>query len=205
MNETPISKVNETPISKVNETPIHQSLVDAASNVPETSTASSIANPIEPSIPPFSSSFLSALTSSREPGQSWQSEVTPAVTSPSPMVLIEPVASDSPAPPPLFRHYTVSTFPLANGQIELAMTHESETPIDSFYLLMRNTPPQIPAKDAEKVMVGNRSILGWKLSPRGRSIYSHSFDVSLEPPNLPRSVSSASLPSSPSSVRFVPV
>lgn len=118
------------------------------------------------------------------------------------MVLFEPApGSDSPASPrePLFDHYTVSTFPRSNVQMEIAMTHVSTTPIDSFYLLMRSTPPQIPAKDAEKVMVGNRSILGWKLSPRGDSTYAHTFAIHLDSASssssLSRSNSSPSLAS----------
>lgn len=117
------------------------------------------------------------------------------------MVLFEPApGSDSPASPrePLFDHYTVSPFPRSNVQMEIAMTHVSTTPIDSFYLLMRSTPPQIPAKDAEKVMVGNRSILGWKLSPRGDSTYAHTFTIHLDSPPLASSSSLSRSNSSPS-------
>ena len=56
------------------------------------------------------------------------------------------------------------------------MIHKSETPVDSFYILMRSVPSQMEGRNAERVMVGNRSLLGWKLSSRESDCYYHEFE-----------------------------
>ena len=56
------------------------------------------------------------------------------------------------------------------------MKHDISTPVESLYILVRSLPPEIVNHQAERITIGNRIILGWKLVNK-EDCYSHTFTV----------------------------
>ena len=56
------------------------------------------------------------------------------------------------------------------------MKHDISTPVESLYILVRTLPPEIVNHQAERITIGNRTILGWKLVNK-EDCYSHTFTV----------------------------
>ena len=72
------------------------------------------------------------------------------------------------------------------------MCYSSTSPNDSVFVLLRSLPPQVDSQGAERVMVGNRSIFGWKLCEGEGMTWSR--ELMIEVGNgLKRSISTPSL------------
>ena len=55
------------------------------------------------------------------------------------------------------------------------MRYALSSPTDSVFILVRTIPPQFATQGAEHVVVGNRTIFGWKLSPAGNMLWKKEF------------------------------
>lgn len=59
-------------------------------------------------------------------------------------------------------------------------------------MLLRSLPPQVDSQGAERVMVGNRSIFGWKLCEGERMTWSRELMIEVKN-GMKRSISTPSL------------
>ena len=74
-----------------------------------------------------------------------------------------------------------------------SLQHHLNTPSDSLYLLMKSVPPQLSTRGAERVVEGNRSIVGWRMEEQTPDHFTRVFEINPHDVPLPRSVSSPSL------------
>ena len=72
------------------------------------------------------------------------------------------------------------------------MCYKSTSPNDSVFVLLRSLPPQVDSQGAERVMVGNRSIFGWKLCAGERMTRSRELMIEVKN-GMKRSISTPSL------------
>ena len=76
--------------------------------------------------------------------------------------------------------------------VTFSMHYVITSPNDSVFVLLRSLPPQVDSQGAERVMVGNRSIFGWKLSQGEDMCWSRELIIEVEN-GIKRSVSTPSL------------
>ena len=74
-----------------------------------------------------------------------------------------------------------------------SLQHHLNTPSDSLYLLMKSVPPQLSTRGAERVVEGNRSIVGWRMEEQEPDHFTRVFEINPHDVPLSRSVSSPSL------------
>ena len=58
---------------------------------------------------------------------------------------------------------------------------------------MKSVPPQLSSRGAERVVEGNRSIVGWRMEEEETDHFSRVFEINMTDSLLPRSVSTPSL------------
>lgn len=80
-------------------------------------------------------------------------------------IIMEPATIE---PPPHFDQYS----------IEFGMAFISDIHADSYYILVKSLPSEIPCTHSERITIGNRTIMGWRLTDRDDHL-THSFDVNL--------------------------
>lgn len=80
-------------------------------------------------------------------------------------IIMEPATIE---PPPHFDQYS----------IEFSMTSIPDVHADSYYILVKSLPSEIQCTHSERITIGNRTIMGWRLSDRDDHL-SHTFDVNL--------------------------
>jgi len=80
----------------------------------------------------------------------------------------------------------------SNYGVTFSMCYKSTSPNDSVFVLLRSLPPQVDSQGAERVMVGNRSIFGWKLCEGERMTWSRELMIEVKN-GMKRSISTPSL------------
>ena len=191
--------VSDTPVMKMESTIPDTSMVRVAPDAPTAEFASS-------GVPPFKRSSTPSSTDSNQqvdhihhsPSHSrgWQSDLSSqfplhSPSFPSGRAQRRPHQHTPPPQPDVVP--IVQKLPrFSNYGVTFSMCYKSTSPNDSVFVLLRSLPPQVDSQGAERVMVGNRSIFGWKLCEGERMTWSRELMIEVKN-GVKRSISTPSL------------